>query len=73
MSKMALNNILKLTVTHTEFLQFWDYSRNSITKPDNVGLYSSRKVWWHHEYCATGEEHVWQAWPEYFPSKYQSF
>jgi len=62
------NSISKLK---PEFLQFWDYSRNSITKSDNLGLYSSRKVWWHHECCATGEEHVWQASPEYFLSKYQ--
>ena len=34
------NSISKLK---PELLQFWDYSRNSIIKPDNRGLWSSRR------------------------------
>jgi len=54
-----------------KLLQFWDYSRNINIKPDNLGLSSARKVWWHHDCCATDEEHVWQTSPNKFLSGYQ--
>jgi len=57
------NSISKL---RPEVLQFWDFSRNSIIKPDNLGLASHTKVWWHHECHARDEEHVWQASPNLF-------
>ena len=50
------NSISKL---NPELLQFRDYGRNFTIKPDNIGLSSNPKVWWHHECCATDEEHVW--------------
>ncbi len=62
------NSISKL---RPEVLQFWDYSRNSTIKPDSLGLCSSLKAWWHHESCVAGEEHVWQASPHNFLSRYQ--
>ena len=54
-----------------EILQFWDYGRNSTIKPDNLGLCSSFKAWWHHECCAASEEHIWQASPEAFIRTFQ--
>ena len=54
-----------------ELLKFWNYNRNSIIRPDNIGLKSNLKAWWHHECCATGEEHVWQASPAMFLRNYQ--
>ncbi len=62
------NSISKLK---PELLQFWDYSRNVNIKPDNLGLSSARKVWWHHDCRATDEEHVWQTSPNNFLSGYQ--
>jgi len=49
-----------------ELLQFWDFSRNSVIKPDKLGIASHSKVWWHHECRARDEEHVWQTSPNLF-------
>jgi len=53
----------------SELLQFWDYRRNSAIKPDNLGLCSNRRAWWHHGYCALDEDHVWQVSPNNVLSK----
>ncbi len=53
-----------------ELLRFWDYSRNSTITPDNVGVCSSIKAWWHHE-CHADEEHVWQTSPYPFLCGFQ--
>jgi len=57
------NSISKLK---PQLVPFWDYSRNSTIKPDDLGPGSNLKVWWHHECPATDEEHVWQATPPNF-------
>jgi len=54
-----------------ELLRFWDYSRNITIKPDKLGLFSSLKVWWHHECRARDEEHVWHTSPNVFISNDQ--
>ena len=62
------NSISKLK---PELLQFWDYSRNSIITPSDLGPGTRNKVWWRHECCAANEEHVWQTSPSGFLRRYQ--
>jgi len=52
------NSISKLK---PEVMPFWDCSRNSPMNPENLGLWSKHKAWWHHVCSTTNEEHVWQS------------
>ena len=42
-------------------LEFWHFDRNMDVSPEQVGICSSKKVWWRHICPTTGEEHEWQA------------
>lgn len=45
------------------FLSEWDYNKNTI-QPDQITLYSKRKIWWKHnstDKYGNNTEHVWQA------------
>ena len=42
-------------------LELWHFDRNMEVSPEQVGLYSHRKVWWQHSCPTSGEEHEWQA------------
>ena len=42
-------------------LDFWHFERNLKVSPQQMGMYSNRKVWWRHICPMTGEEHAWQA------------
>ena len=39
----------------------WHFNRNMEVSPEQVGIYSKRKVWWRHTCPTTAEEHEWQA------------
>ena len=42
-------------------LVFWHFDRNMEVSPEQVGIYSQRKIWWRHTCPTTGDEHEWQA------------
>ena len=42
-------------------LVFWHFDRNMEVSPEEVGIYSKRKVWWRHVCPTIGKEHEWQA------------
>ena len=42
-------------------LEFWHFERNVKVSPQQIGMWSYRKVWWRHICATTGEEHEWQA------------
>ena len=42
-------------------LEFWHFDRNMEVSPEQVGIYSRKRVWWQHVCPTTGEEHEWQA------------
>ena len=42
-------------------LAFWHFARNTELSPEQVGIYSHRKVWWRHICPLMEEEHEWQA------------
>ena len=42
-------------------LDFWHFERNLKVSPQQMGMYSHRKVWWRHICPITGEEQAWQA------------
>ena len=42
-------------------LELWHFDRNMEVSPEQMGIYSHRKVWWQHSCPTTGEEHEWQA------------